>query len=72
MSCRIILSSELVGKAVLFEFRHGKTCLMPNANNISAKQPAHPRSLIGIFFVHCLHRIIIIPLLAKSKLQDSS
>ena len=35
-----------------------KTCLMPYANNKSADQPAHPRSLISTFIVRCLHSII--------------
>ena len=34
-------------------------------NNKGADQPAHPRSLISTFVVHCLD--IIIPLLAKAK-----
>ena len=41
-------------------------CLMPYANNKGADQPAHPRSLISTFVVHCLDRII--PILAKSKI----
>ena len=28
------------------------------ANNKGADQPAHPRSLISTFVVHCLHSII--------------
>ena len=32
--------------------------LMPYANNKGADQPAHPRSLISIFVVHCLDCII--------------
>ena len=32
---------------------HGKFCLMPYANNRGTDQPAHPRSLISVFFVRC-------------------
>ena len=39
----------------------------PYANNEDADQPAHPRSLISTFVVHCLDSII--PILAKSKLS---
>ena len=38
---------------------HAKTCLMSYANNKSADQPAHPRSLISAFVVRCLDSIII-------------
>ena len=34
--------------------RHGKTCLMPYANNKAADGPAHPRSLISAFVSRCL------------------
>ena len=37
---------------------HAKTCLMPYANNKGADQPAHPRSLISTFVVHCLDSYI--------------
>ena len=37
---------------------HEKTCFMPYANNKGADQPAHPRSLISAFVVHCLDSII--------------
>ena len=35
-----------------------KTCLRVYANNKGADQPAHPRSLISTFVVHCLDSII--------------
>ena len=38
---------------------------MPHANNKGTDQPAHPRSLISTFVIHCLCRII--PILAKSN-----
>ena len=41
---------------------------MPYANNKGADQPAHPRSLITAFVVHCLDRII--PLYSKSKISS--
>ena len=50
-----------------FEPRHDKTLFLPNANNKGADQPAHPRSLISTFVVHCLDSNI--PILAKSKIS---
>ena len=43
---------------------HEKTCFMSYANNKGKGQPAHPRSLIGVFVVRCLDSII--PILAIS------
>ena len=37
---------------------HEKTCLMSNANNKGADQPAHPRSLISAFVVRCLDSVM--------------
>ena len=37
---------------------HEKTCLMSYANNIGADQPAHLRSLISAFVVHCLDSVM--------------
>ena len=34
--------------------------IMPYANNKGADQPAHPRSLISAFIVHCLDSIILL------------
>ena len=43
---------------------------MPYANNKSADQPAHPRSLISTFVVRCLDSIIcILALSAVSRFQ---
>ena len=39
---------------------------MPYANNKGADQPAHPRSLISTFVVHCLDSMI--PLVSISKI----
>ena len=44
---------------------HAKMCLMPYANNKGADQPAHPRSLISTFVVHCLESMICILALFK-------
>ena len=41
---------------------------MPYANNKSADQPAHPRSLISAFAVRCLDSII--PLVSISKISS--
>ena len=38
---------------------------MPYANNKGADQPAHPRSLISAFIVHCLDSIISLLAIAK-------
>ena len=46
---------------------HGKTCLMPYANNKSADQPAHSRSLISTFVVRCLDSII--SLVSRSEIS---
>ena len=40
------------------ELGHKKMCLISNANNKGADQPAHPRSLISAFVVRCLDIII--------------
>ena len=69
------LSACLINKGPWFhlssslsnEPRHEKTWLIPNVNNKGADQPAHPRSLISTFVVHCLDSII--PVLAKSKIS---
>ena len=37
---------------------HEKMCLMSNANNKGADQPAHPCSLISAVVVRCLDSII--------------
>ena len=37
---------------------HEIMCLMSYANNKGADQPAHPRSLISAFIVHCLDSIL--------------
>ena len=44
---------------------HEKMCLMSYANNKGADQPAHPRSLISAFVVHCLDSIISLDSIAE-------
>ena len=41
---------------------------LPHANNKGTDQPAHPRSLISAFVVHCLDSII--PLLSISEMSS--
>ena len=48
-----------------FEPGQEKTCLMSYANNKSADQPAHPRSLIGAFVVRCLGSVMSLVSLTK-------
>ena len=45
-------------KEITYEPGHEKMCLKSYANNKGADQPAHPRSLISAFVVHCLDSII--------------
>ena len=57
----------------LFEPGYEKMCLMPYANNKGADQPAHPRSLISAYIVHCLDSIISLDSIAEiSRLQLAS
>ena len=44
---------------------HEKMCLMSDANNKGADQPAHPRSLISAFVVCCLNSIISLDSIAE-------
>ena len=44
---------------------HETMCLMSYANNKGADQPAHPRSLISAFVVHCLDSIISLDSIAE-------
>ena len=46
-----------------------KTLFMLYANNKDTDQPAHPRSLISVFVVHCLDSILsLVSLCAISRL----
>ena len=49
--------------------RSRETCLMPYANNKSADQPAHSRSLIRVFVVRCLDGIKPILATCTSKIS---
>ena len=49
---------------------HEKTSFMLCANNKDEGEPADSRSLISVFFVHCLDSKI--PLFAVPKFQDPS
>ena len=44
-------------------------CLMSYANNKGADQPAHPRSLISAFVVHCLDSIIPLDSIAEISIH---
>ena len=57
-------------KCVLIWATSRENLFLPYANNKDADQPAHPRSLISIFIVHCLDSII--PMLATSKISRLS
>ena len=50
---------------VVYEPGHEKMCLMLYANNKGTDQPAHPRSLISAFVVHCLDSIIPLNFIAE-------
>ena len=45
---------------------HAKMCLMPYETNKGSDQPAHPRSLISTFIVHCQDSIM--PLVSISEI----
>ena len=49
----------------LNESHHKKTCFLLYANNKGAVQPAHPRSLISAFVIHCLGSIITVVSICK-------
>ena len=49
----------------LFEPGREKTCLMSYANNKGADQPAHLRSLISAFLVHCLDSVMYLVSVTK-------
>ena len=49
----------------MYEAGHEKMCLMSYVNNKGADQPAHPRSLINAFVVHCLDSIISLDSMAE-------
>ena len=54
-----------IGFYVIIWASSWQNLLLPYANNKGADQPAHARSLISSFVVHCLDSII--PILAKTQ-----
>ena len=61
----VVYSNHLFFSKQGNELGHEKMCLMPCANNKGADQPAHLRSLISAFVVHCLDSIISLDSIAK-------
>ena len=61
------LSSWLPACFVLHGPGHAKTCLMPNANNKGADQPAHPCSLISTFVRYLDSMICILAISTVSR-----
>ena len=51
---------KILGERLLYGPGHAKMCLTPYANSKDADQPAHPRSLIITFVVHCLDSIMLL------------
>ena len=58
LSVPLAMIKNHVRSKVSFEPGHAKMCLMLNANNKGADQPAHPRSLISAFVVRSLDSIM--------------
>ena len=63
--CRIWLWSSLSAYTNFYLSRAMRKCVMWYANNKGADQPAHPRSLISAFVVHCLDSIISLASIAE-------
>ena len=55
----------------IFKPGYEKMCLVSYANNKGADQPAHPRSLINAFVVHCLDSIISLDSIADMTILMS-
>ena len=63
-----IILGEYLGNLLLVKWaKSWENRFMPYANNEGADQPAHPRSLISTFVVHCLDNII--PLFAIAEMS---
>ena len=62
---RVYTACPIWAYTLLYGPRHAKMCLMPDANNKGADQPAHPRSLISTFVVRCLDSMICMPVISK-------
>ena len=54
--CQLEASTALIPKHIWASSR--ENLFLPYANNKGADQPAHPRSLISTFVVHCLDSIL--------------
>ena len=69
---RIVSLSQINGGLIpnqkLIEPRQGKTCFMPYANNKSADQPAHPRSLLRC--LDCILSLVSISEISRLKLSS--
>ena len=67
----IMLHHRVINKCIacfnkfVYEPGHEKTYLMSYANHKGADQPAHPRSLISTFIVHCLDSILSLDSIAE-------
>ena len=61
----IICVHENSSLIITCEPGHEKTCLMSYANNKGADQPAHTRSLISAFVVHCLDSVMYLASVTK-------
>ena len=70
---RLCQNFHLSVTSVVYEPGHEITCLMSNANNNGADQPAHPQSLISAFVVRCLDTVMSLVSVTKiSSLMLSS
>ena len=60
-------SLSIATKSSCFKYlsRAMRKCVMSYANNKGTDQPAHPRSLISTFVVHCLDSIISVDSIAE-------
>ena len=65
-SCHDLALDTVIDNNRVFAYGpgHSKTCLMPYANK-GADQPAHPRSLVSTFVVHCIDSMICILAISK-------
>ena len=61
----VLVYGHVCKKLEIYEPGHEKMCLMSDANNKGADQPAHPRSLISAFVVRCLDSILSVDSMAE-------
>ena len=62
---RVLWFSSLIHLLNVNEPSHEKMCLVSTANNKGADQPAHSRSLISAFVVHCIDSLISLGSIAE-------